>query len=274
MTMMKQELLSILPVKYRTQLTEDRLKTLQEIRLRLGQPGLLICADGRFSLKSAATEEDLRFCVNTASRYSPWNTATVKDGYLTAPGGHRIGLCGEAAGEGIRSITSLCIRISRDIPGLGDRLPLRESTLVIGPPGSGKTTLLRDLVRRLSRLERDSIAVVDERCEIFPLSGGQPCFDPGSNTDILSGRAKGAGIDCVLRSMGPSWIAVDEITAEADCAALVRAGWCGVKLLATAHASSVLDLHSRPVYKPLIETGLFRSILVMHPDKSCHPERI
>lgn len=274
MTMRKQELLSILPVKYRTMLTEDRLNTLQEIRLRVGQPGLLSCADGRFSLKSSVTEEDLRFCVNAASRYSPWNAATIKDGYLTAPGGHRIGLCGEAAGEGLRSLTSLCIRICRDIPGLGDRLPLRESTLILGPPGSGKTTLLRDLVRRLSRADRDSVAVVDERCEIFPLSGGKPCFDPGPNTDILSGRGKGEAIDCVLRSMGPGWIAVDEITAEEDCAALVRAGWCGVKLLATAHASSVSDLHSRAIYRPLTETGLFHSIILMRPDKSCHSERI
>lgn len=274
MTMMKKELLSILPVKYRSGLTEDRLKTLQEVRLRLGQPGILICADGRFPLKCPATEEDLRFCVNTASRYSPWNAATIKNGYLTAPGGHRIGLCGEAAGECLRSVTSLCIRISRDIPGLADRLPLRESTLIIGPPGSGKTTLLRDLIRRISRLDRESVAVVDERCEIFPLSNGQPSFDPGPNTDILSGRSKGEGIDCVLRSMGPGWIAVDEITAESDCAALVRAGWCGVKLLATAHASSVSDLRSRAVYRPLIDTGLFHSILVMRPDKTCHPERI
>ena len=274
MTMRSQELLSILPVKFRSALTGDRLKNLQEIRLRLGRTGLLICGDGRFPMKCTVTEEDLRFCVNAASRYSPWNAATIREGYLTAPGGHRIGLCGESAGETLRNITSLCIRISRDIPGLADRLPIRESTLILGPPGSGKTTLLRDLIRRISRLDRESVAVVDQRCEIFPLSGGQPCFDPGPNTDILSGRAKGEGIDCVLRSMGPGWIAVDEITAEADCAALIRSGWCGVKLLATAHAGSVSDLHSRAIYRPLVETGLFHNILVMHPDKTCHPERI
>ena len=274
MTMLSQELLSILPAKFRSALTEDRLKMLQEVRLRLSQPGLLICGDGRFPMKCDVSEEDLRFCVNAASRYSPWNAATVREGYLTAPGGHRIGLCGEAAGEGLRRITSLCIRISRDIPGLADRLPVRESTLILGPPGSGKTTLLRDLIRKVSRQNREAIAVVDQRCEVFPLSGGQTCFDPGPNTDILSGRAKAEGIDAVLRSMGPGWIAVDEITAEADCSALVRAGWCGVKLLATAHAGSVSDLHNRPIYRPLIGTGLFHSILVMHPDKTCHQERI
>ena len=274
MTMMKKELLSILPAKYRSELREEQLRPLQEIRLRMGQPGMLVCQDGLISLNSPATEEDLRFCVNAASRYSPWNAATIKEGYLTAPGGHRIGLCGESAGDSLRSITSLCIRINRDIPGLGDRLPVRESTLILGPPGSGKTTLLRDLIRKISRRNGEAIAVVDERCEIFPLSAGRPCFDPGPNTDILSGRNKREGIDALLRSMGPRWIAVDEITAEADCAALVRAGWCGVNLIATAHASCLSDLYSRAVYRPLTETGLFHSILVMHPDKTCHAERI
>lgn len=274
MNMMKKELMSVLPVRWRSCIREEHWQALQEIRLRMGEPVLLICAGGRFPLNITVTEEDLRFCINAASRYSPWNAATVKEGYLTAPGGHRIGLCGECAGQGLRSLTSLCIRVSRDFPGIGDRFPLRESTLILGPPGSGKTTLLRDQIRRISRMDRDAISVVDERCEIFPLSNGRSCFDPGPNTDILSGRPKGEGIDCVLRSMGPGWIAVDEITAESDCAALIRAGWCGVKLLATAHASSVSDLHSRAVYKPLIDTGLFHSIIVMHPDKSCHAERI
>lgn len=274
MKCMKSELLSILPARYRSAISEERLAVLQEIRLRLGQPALMVCADGCRRMDPIVTAEDLRFCVNTASRYSPWNATTVKEGYLTAPGGHRIGLCGEAAGEGLRNLTSLCIRVSKDIPGIADRLTIRDSTLIIGPPGSGKTTLLRSLIRNLSRISRNAIAVVDERSELFPMVNGSPCFDPGLNTDILSGKAKAEGIEIVLRSMGPGWIAVDEITASRDCAALLRAGWCGVKLLATAHAADCTDLHSRKLYQPLIEGGLFRNVIVMHPDKSCHQERI
>lgn len=274
MKCMKSELLSILPQKIRPELRDDLIPELTEIRLRLGQPGKLVCTGGLVSMKQTVSAEDLRFCVNTASRYSPWNAATVKEGFLTAPGGHRIGLCGEAAGEGLRSITSLCIRVAKELPGIGDSLPLRDSTLIIGPPGSGKTTLLRDLIRRLSSREREAISVVDERFEIFPLANGQPCFDPGPNTDVLSGKGKAEGIDMVLRAMGPGWIAVDEITAEADCAALLRAGWCGVKLLATAHASGLSDLRSREIYRPLMEKGLFHSIIVLGPDKSRRLERI
>lgn len=274
MNIMKSELLTILPVRYRSSIREEQIEDLQEIRLRLGQPGKLVCRNACLPMPQTVNSEDLRFCVNAASRYSPWNASTMKDGYLTAPGGHRIGLCGEAAGESLRNLTSLCIRVSKDLPGIGDNLPLRDSTLILGPPGSGKTTLLRDLIRRLSGRDRESVSVVDERCEIFPLANGQPCFDQGPNTDVLSGRGKAEGIDMVLRSMGPKWIAVDEITAESDCAALLRAGWCGVKLLATAHASGLSDLRIREIYRPLIQTGLFSNVIVMHPDKSCHHERI
>lgn len=274
MKCMKSELLSILPVRYRPLIREELIPQLLEIRLRQGQPGKLVCTGALLPLGLTVTGEDLRFCINAATRYSPWNAVTVKDGYLTAPGGHRIGLCGETAGDGLRNITSLCIRVAKDLPGIGDRLPIRDSTLILGPPGSGKTTLLRDLIRRLSGRSWESVAVVDERCELFPLASGQPCFDPGPNTDVLSGSPKAKGIDMVLRSMGPGWIALDEITAADDCAALVRAGWCGVKLLATAHASNVSDLQTRSIYRPLVETGLFHHVIVMHPDKSAHAERI
>ena len=70
--------------------------TLQEIRLRLGQPTELILHKGSVWLQREASAEDLNFCVNTASRYSPWAAQTVAQGFITAPGGHRIGICGDA----------------------------------------------------------------------------------------------------------------------------------------------------------------------------------
>ena len=85
---------------------------------------------------------------------------------------------------------------------------------------------------------------------------------------------KAEGIETVLRTMGPVWIAVDEITAESDCRAMERAGWCGVGLLATAHAADIRDLLCRPVYRPLAKSGLFRQALVLRPDKTWRLEEI
>ena len=224
-------------------------------------------------LRRDVREEDLNYIVNVASRYSPWAAATSAQGYLTAPGGHRIGLCGEAviqrcAMTGLRQVRSLCIRVARDLPGIAHALDhLDGSILIIGRPGSGKTTLLRDLIRYRSL--KGSVAVVDERGEIFPKG-----FDIGNRTDILTGCPKSYGIDILLRTMGPTTIAVDEITAETDCEAMIKAGWCGVGLLATAHAASREDLASRPVYRPLVESRLFDSIVILRPDKSWKLERM
>ena len=78
----------------------------------------------------------------------------------------------------------------------------------------------------------------------------------------------------LLRTMGPGCIAVDEITQEADCAALARAVGCGVDLLATAHGASLQDLSRREVYRSLLDKGLFNTVLILRRDKSWHMERI
>ena len=77
-----------------------------------------------------------------------------------------------------------------------------------------------------------------------------------------------------LRTMGPQCIAVDEITALEDCQALMSAGWCGVALLATAHAANFEDLRHRKVYQPLWNSGLFTKSIVLSRDKSWRVERM
>ncbi|MBE6923687.1 MAG: stage III sporulation protein AB [Ruminococcaceae bacterium] len=268
------ELLNILPVWMRQSVDELGRQTLLELRLRAGYPPELKRQENCVHLKRVVSEEDLRYIVNTASQYSPWAAETVRHGYITAQGGHRIGLCGEAvvhegAMKGVRRVDSLCIRVARDFVGIGDDLrSFTGSMLIIGRPGAGKTTLLRDLIRLRGR--RETVAVVDERGELFP----QGAFHMGARIDVLSGCPKPQGIEMLLRVMGPDTIAVDEITSQADCDALIRTGWCGVTLLATAHAASVSDLKKRPVYQPLIRCGLFETAVVLQADRSWRTERM
>ena len=259
----KAQLLAILPQRLRREDYDE----VNEIRLRLGRPPRLVTLSRWRDLEGAVDEGELRFVLNAASRYSPWTAESLKDGYLTAPGGHRIGVCGDGTAEGVRTPNSLCIRVARDVPGIAAGLPMDKSLLLLGPPGSGKTTLLRDLIRLISRSAM--VSVVDERRELFPQG-----FFRGENTDVLSGVDKPRGIDMVLRSMGPQVIAMDEVTSKADCEALLRAAWCGVRLIATAHADSVRDLRQRAVYRPLVQTGLFSQAAVLDAHRSWHLEEV
>lgn len=275
-----QSFIELLPIWMRDFVDKHGQDTLQELRLRINAPPQLKLKQGVVTMNRSVTSDDLNYCIEVATKYSPWSVSSASKCYYTAQGGHRIGLCGNVLvsnGQvvGVQELSSLSIRVARDFPGISKSLSeLRGSVLIVGQPGSGKTTLLRDYVRQLSLDDKNSITVVDERQEIFPFVDGSFCFPVGINTDVLSGCSKASGIEAALRNTGPTVIAVDEITANEDCTALVRAGWCGVDLIATAHAGSRDDLFCRPVYKPLVETHLFENLLIMHPDKSWHVERL
>lgn len=275
-----QEYLNILPAWMKQPVDELGRGVLNELRLRIGLRPELVTVSGSLYLDRVNTQEDLSYVINAASQYSPWAAETIANGYITSVGGHRIGICGDAVVKnfhmtGIRSPTSLNIRAARDFPGIAKNIPKdKGSILIIGKPGSGKTTLLRDLIRNLSEYDSGSVGVVDERGELFPVTQGKHSFLTGPKTDVMTGCSKKDGIMCFIRTMGPECIAVDEITKQEDCEALIHAGWCGVKILATAHAGSRIDLLSRPVYAPLVATNLFSTLIVMQADKSWKVERL
>lgn len=265
------ELLSILPIWMRETVSKHGYSEMQEIRLRVNSPPELVKNNSVEWLTRTVSTSDIAYCINAASRYSPWTAESSAMGYITAPGGHRIGICGQAIlknGElcGFREITSLCIRIAKDISGIWPHLEAYKSIIIIGAPGWGKTTLLRDCVRHIS--ENKTVSVIDERGELFPNG-----FQRGKRMDIFTGCPKKTAIETVLRTMGPEFIAVDEITAFADCEAMLRAAGCGVHLIATAHASSIEDFSKRPAYRPLLDASLFDHIVILRKDKSYIIER-
>lgn len=257
-----QSLLSILPEWMRQDTDRLARRTGQEIRLRLGgQPQLRLAGESVF-LNGKITKEDLQACINLASRYSPWSTSFETQGFIPLPGGHRLGLCGETAVRdgyiaSFRELDSVCIRIARDLPEMGGDYIPETSTLILGPPGFGKTTLLRNLARNIS--QKEAVCVLDQRWELFPKG-----FPKGRQLDVLSGCPKATGMELLIRSMSPSWIALDEITCEEDAKAILEAVGCGVKLLATAHAAVSQDMLRRPIYRKLLDAGVFDVLLVLH----------
>ncbi len=275
-----EQYLAIVPPQMRKDvdlLGRDRLK---ELRLRIGFPAELVLQEKNISLKGCVQYEDIRCVIQTASKYSAWAADTSRYGYITAPGGHRIGICGEAVTEGgrmrgIRRPSSLCLRVARQFSNIAKGCEnFSGSVLIIGPPGSGKTTLLREWIRNRSEAGNESIGVVDERQELFPRIDDVSCFDHGRHTDVLSGCSKAEGLECILKAMTPSCIAVDEITSQEDCDALIQCMWSGVQLLATAHAFSAQDLHKREIYKKLLDAGMFQTLVILDQRQSWHAERM
>lgn len=268
------ELIQILPQRLRNDVDRLGKETLQELRLRVGQPPWMVTTEKVIRLPGNVTSEEVAYVIHVASRYSPWSAATAAQGYITSTGGHRIGICGSAVVKsgvvtGIRDPISLCIRVARDVENIAENAArVNGNILILGPPGSGKTTLLRDLIRKKAAVS-GPVGVIDEREELFPHT-----IPVSEQIDVLRGCRKVDGIPMVLRTMGPKIIAVDEITDESDCKALMEAAWCGVNVIATAHATDLNDLRGRPVYRPLIGCELFEHAVILARDKSYCTRRI
>lgn len=263
-----------------------RAERIEEVRFRLDREVSCLLAGREQSVQGLRADVALlRQLLDRATANSAYAAQEMlRQGFLTIPGGHRLGLCGTGVYKvehlsTLRDVSSVNLRIAHRIPGLGreaaEALWLRpESTLILGPPGRGKTTLLRELISVLSDRYAWRVAVVDERMELAGVTDGRAQFDLGSHTDVLSGVRKAEGVAMLTRAMNPEWIAVDEITAEEDVEAMARASYCGVRFLATAHGETAADLDRRPVYRRLKASGVFRNLLVLLPDRSIRKERL
>lgn len=247
------------------QLPEEMKFRAEELRLRAGYGLTAVIGGGEVDLRMGVTRDDVR---DTAVNAAQGSLHTVADsicrGFITAPGGHRVGLCGTVITEnglirGMRNFTSAAIRISKEIRGAAEELyavmekqGVLRSTLIVSPPGAGKTTILRDLIRMISD-GGVRVGVTDERGEISGLdeAGDGAMFDIGKNTDVICGAPKKEAVTMLLRTMTPAVIAMDEITDPDDVAAIVRASNCGVSLYATVHGGSAAEAFERSGYEML-----------------------
>ncbi len=271
-----QQAISCLPPPRAAQLAAlDRQGEVEELRLRAGQPPAAKTAEGEQPLDlRPVTAQELRETLSRAARYSVHSYAeSLKNGFVTLGGGHRLGVCGTVAEEngqvvGVRGLASLNLRIARQFTGLaaqiapwiGDGAP--QSVLLLSPPGLGKTTLLREWVRLISD-KGYTVAVADERSEIAALADGVPQFDVGRCTDVMEGCDKKQAALMLLKTMSPALLAFDEITAPADVEAVSLCAHCGTAVVASAHAANVDDLRQRPLYRALLELGVFGRAVVI-----------
>lgn len=263
-------LLDVLPARYQAL---DFAK-ISELRLRLGKPPAVTLGGQERRLSGQVRAQELEEILQRATGRSAYACMqTLRQGFVTLPGGHRIGVCGSAVEKdgqmtGFSAISSLCIRVAHDVYIAPEGLlaHLRDSALIIGAPGCGKTTLLRACIRALSGAG-NNVCVADARGELAGAWRGTAQFDLGVQTDVLTGTEKSEGMLLLLRVMSPAWIAVDEITAERDVCAMEQISYCGVKLLATAHAADLAELSRRPLYRRLCALAIFQKIFILDADR-------
>lgn len=252
----------------------------EELRLRVGQPMTVLLPKGEVSLFRTVEQMDLENLCNQATEFSRYGAVeTLRQGYVSVEGGFRIGFCGTAvvtkgSVSNLKDFSSAVIRIAREKQGVASSICPQVidngkmvSTLIVSPPGGGKTTLLREMVRQFSNgcigCEPQRITLVDERGEVAACHYGVPQLEVGTHTDVLDGCPKDVGMMMGLRTMNPEILAVDEITKPSDLQAMVQAAHCGVSLLATIHGATVGELQEKPLYRQVLDSGVFSRVVVI-----------
>ncbi len=245
-------------------------RRLEELRLRADRYATLTVGGRNLPTRVLLSEEDLaailvHLCGGSLYAYSD----TIHRGYITLPGGVRVGIAGRAVCEegrviGVYDITALCIRlphrharvgapVCRLLRALAADGQGHTGALIYAPPGVGKTTLLRGVAATMASGERPlRTVVIDTRGELgFDTDGADLCLD------ILRGYPRARGVEIATRTLAAELIVCDEIGDVEEAMALISAHHGGVPLVASAHAGRLDELLRRTGIRLLHEARLF-----------------
>lgn len=294
--LIRQDILPFLPANVKIlfgNLDERYYAGLEEIRLRSGKPLSLRVGEEDFTLDwrghpgldlgrgYQVTAEDIQRTVASISDNSLYAfEEDIGRGFITIPGGHRVGLAGQTVLTGnqtrtMKHFSGVAFRVARQVRGCADGIvrfmAAREwppaNTLLISPPRSGKTTILRELARIVSegwdRRRGCNVVIVDERSELAGSYKGQAQMDVGPRTDVLDSCTKAAGMIMAIRSLGPQVIITDEIGRREDVDAIRDCVNAGVSVVTSVHGRDLDELRKRPQIRELLESNAFMNIVVL-----------
>jgi stage III sporulation protein AA len=235
---------------------------ISEIRLRAyGRSSIVLLGERIFLTARPAPEEIKKTVAEICGGALFAHRSSIAEGYVSLPGGVRVGIVGQARYEkdelvGVSDISSLVFRIPTGKSFCSERLfrefiSARRGMLIYSRVGVGKTTALRTLVGMIGREDGENVAVIDERDEFLP----EDYYD--SSVDLLKGYRRARGIEIALRTLSPSVIAVDELGSGEEILSMLDFMNSGARLLATAHAGDYEELRLKKNLSPLFERGAF-----------------
>lgn len=264
--------------------------SLQEIRIRNGLPLIVGTMRGSFAVlpdgsvspavggSYIISDFDLKQIFQAVCESSVYAYLDdIKQGFITIKGGHRVGIAGRAVGEGgrtegFREISSLCIRVAREVIGAANEFIGKVntpagivSTLLVSPPMGGKTTVLRDIARQVSDFGI-KVAIADDRGEIAALFKGSPQNDIGVQTDVIENAPKSEAVVMLLRSMSPQLIITDEIATHEDAEAIMQCFGTGTAVIGSAHGGSAEEIMKRDCLRPLLGGIGFKQIIFLQKE--------
>ncbi len=258
---------------YKAVLGSRAIENTNEIRLRVDMPVLLKRWDEEVHINYTVSRRELNEVFSRIVEYSPYAyMEELINGYVTIENGWRAGIAGTVIEErgivkNLRDISSVNIRIAREIIGCSDCIGIdRGNVIIISPPACGKTTLLRDIIRRWSCGGR-TVAVIDERNEISGTYRGKASLDLGMRTDVIVNSSKENGFNIALRALAPDVIAADEIGNKNDFTAVRQAMVSGVEVICTVHSTDLEELKNREFFSEIIEERLFDYYIVLRKVK-------
>lgn len=220
---------------------------LEEIFLHLGMDVELRSSTREIYKVSPATSEEISLMCKRIGSFGDDGRACVNNTL------HRVSCWMSRSGHTV----GLTIRIGRFVPFAASAFvqsAIKGSLLLLSPPSCGKTTCLRDLATQLARLPQNfRVVVIDTSNEI----GGDsevplPYLHRVRRLQVPKRSLQLSYMIQAVQNHAPDFVIIDEIAnrAEAECA--VSMSQRGIRLIATAHASTLHSLLQNSELNPLV----------------------
>jgi stage III sporulation protein SpoIIIAA len=245
----KEAFLGILTPDIREKLVEiGNFDKLIEVVLDLGRsPEARFVDKAIFLRDEPITREEIEFVISRVGTFDRDNRAGIERTL------HRISAVRNRRGD----IVGLTCRVGRAIFGtidpIKDIIESDKSILLLGKPGVGKTTLLREAARVLSVEQNKRVIVVDTSNEI---AGDGDIPHPGigraRRMQVPFDRAQEDIMIEAVENHFPEVIIIDEIGRTEEAKACRTIAERGVRLIGTAHGTSIENLLVNPTLQDLI----------------------